>query len=178
MEENEKWSTVNLKLPNGMKNDFKKAARKNGGTMQSVLFSMSADYVENADHLKFKLIDSRGGTMTENETNGMMSYHLEVASKGSITYGEMEFKSFSVREVYVNGKQKGEYHIKPLVGKSASKAILFLRQFFPDCSIGLADPSGLLSLEHPIYLVCKNNLMIMDTISQTFEHIDGVIGDR
>ena len=110
--------------------------------------------------------------MAELDTKGMMSYHLEAPSGGGVTYGEMEFKSFSVREVYVNGKQKGEFHIKPLAGKSPSKAILFLKQFFPGCSIGLADPSGLLNLEHPIYLVCKNNPMLMDTIPQTFENID------
>ena len=61
MEDDERWSTVNLKMPSHMKDDFKRAANKNGATMQSVLFSMSADYIENAEHLKLKLVDSRGG---------------------------------------------------------------------------------------------------------------------
>ena len=109
----------------------------------------------------------------ENESplGGMRSYNFQATGAG-ITYASMEFKSFSAREVYVDGKQKGEYHIKLTGKKNPSAAIVFLRPSFPDCSIGLADPSGLLNLEYPIYLICKDNPLVMDSIPKTFEKID------
>ena len=103
---------------------------------------------------------------------GLVSYDFDVDLTGGITYADMEFKWFSVREVYINGKQKGEYHIKPNGKKSIPAAVIYLKPHFPDCSIGMADPSGLLNLEYPIYLVCKNNPMVMDAIPQIFENID------
>lgn len=103
---------------------------------------------------------------------GLMSYDFELPRGGEITYAEMTFKSFQVREVYVDGKQKGEYHIRPTAGKSLESTVLFLKSRFSRCSIGLADPSGLLSLEFPIYLVCRNDPMVMESIPSTFEQID------
>lgn len=109
--------------------------------------------------------------MTE-EPQGMVSYNFEMPRASEITYADMIFKSFQAREVYVNGKQKGEYHVKPLDGRDPTKAVLFLKSRFPDCSVGLADPSGLLSLEYPIYLVCSSNPMVMEMVPQIFESID------
>lgn len=51
--------TVNLKMPTSMRDAFKKAAKKNGGSMQSVMFLLAQDYIENCDHLKFRLVDAR-----------------------------------------------------------------------------------------------------------------------
>lgn len=110
--------------------------------------------------------------MAEPDLNGLQSYHFSIGSSGNISYGEMGFKSFRVQEVYIDGKQKGEYHIQPLGGKDPSSAVLYLRGFFPTCSVGLTDPSGLLNLEYPIYLVCKNDPMVMSVIPQIFEQID------
>ena len=110
--------------------------------------------------------------MDDDPMKGLVSYDFEMPRGGEITYADMTFKSFQVREVYVNEKQRGEYHVKPAGGKNYAKAILYLKPHFPGCSIGLADPSGLLNLEYPIYLVCKNNPMVMDMIPQIFEKID------
>ena len=57
--EDEGQVTVNLKMPRRMRDDFKKASKKNGGTMQSVMFLLAQDYIENSDHMKFRLVDSR-----------------------------------------------------------------------------------------------------------------------
>ena len=57
--EEEEWKTVNFKMPITMRDAFKKAAKKNGGNMQSVMFSLAEGYIENAEHLTFKLVDSR-----------------------------------------------------------------------------------------------------------------------
>ncbi len=108
----------------------------------------------------------------EPNIRGLQSYYFSVGSGGNISYGEMGFKSFRVREVYIDGKQKGEYHIQPIGDKDPASAVMYLRGFFPDCSIGLADPSGLLNLEYPIYLICKNNPIVMDIIPQIFSQID------
>ena len=107
---------------------------------------------------------------TKVESTGMSSYSFSAAS--NISYGDMQFKSFGVREVHVNGRQKGEFHIKPMGNKLPASAVLFLKPHFPDCSIGLADPSELLNLEYPIYLVCNAGSMIMESIPRIFEKID------
>lgn len=112
----------------------------------------------------------------KNPINGMVSYDFR-QSVEHISYSEMEFKSFVVREVYINGKQKGEFHIRPKGNKSPENAVIFLRQYFPQCSLDLIDPSGLLNLEYPIYLICKGNPMIIDSIQQVFEKVDEDIGN-
>ena len=107
---------------------------------------------------------------------GMVAYDFQQPVE-RISYNGMEFKSFLVREVYINGKQKGEFHIKPKSEKLLEGAVIYLRQYFPQCSIDLVDPSGLLNLEFPIYLICKDNPMIIDSIQQIFEKIDEDIDD-
>ena len=104
--------------------------------------------------------------------SNMSSYDFEIGKEGMITYADMSFKSFKVREVYIGGKQRGEYHIKPEKGKNLAEAVMYLKPHFPDCAIGLADSSGMLNLEYPIYLMCKNNPMVMELIPQIFEKID------
>jgi len=109
----------------------------------------------------------------ENKFNegGMFSYDFGL-KVSNITYGEMKFKFFNIREVYIDGVQKGEYHIQPIIRKDPEFAVLFLKSKFPDAQIGLTDPSGLLNLEYPIYLICKSGSLIMETIKETFEKID------
>ena len=109
--------------------------------------------------------------------NRMTAYTMS-AKPDHISYGTMEFKSFHVHEVYIDGKQKGEYHIKPCSGKDPVSAVLFLKNYFPGCSIGLADPSGLLNLEYPIYLICKSDPLIMESISQIFEKVDEDVSEH
>jgi len=109
--------------------------------------------------------------MEENDLRGLVAYDFEMPKGGEITYADMQFKSFQVREVYINGRQTGEYHVKP-VGKSHVSAVMFLKARMHRCSIGLIDPSGLLNLEYPIYIVCKNDPMVMEAIPQIFEQID------
>jgi len=96
----------------------------------------------------------------------------------TISYGEMEFKAFHVREVFIDGVQKGEFHIKPIGIKDPASAVLFLKGYFSGCSIGLADPSGFLSLEYPIYLICKTDPLVMESIQQIFEKVDADVLER
>ena len=99
---------------------------------------------------------------------GLSSYSLSIRS--GISYGDMSFKAFSVREVYIDGKQEGEFHVKPNDEKNPAAAVLYLKRYFAGSSVGLADPSGLLSLEYPIYIIC--NPMTIESIPQIFEQID------
>jgi len=109
----------------------------------------------------------------ESELFGMKLYEKDMVIKDCVTYGRMEFDHFSVQEVYVEDKQKGEYHIKLHGFKDPSYAVVFFRRYFlSDCSVGLVDPSGLLNLEYPIYLICKNNPLVMSAINEIFSKID------
>ncbi len=56
----ENIATVNFKMPKSMRDEFKKACRKNGG-MQAVLYCFAQDYIENSDRLRMRLVDIRGG---------------------------------------------------------------------------------------------------------------------
>ena len=51
--------TINFKLPKKMRDDFKVAVKKNGGTMQSVMFSLIQFYIDNSDRIKLKLVEER-----------------------------------------------------------------------------------------------------------------------
>ena len=53
--------TVNFKMPKEMRDAFKAAAKTHGATMQAILYSMVENYIENADHLKLRIVDSKGG---------------------------------------------------------------------------------------------------------------------
>lgn len=102
--------------------------------------------------------------------SGLSKYSLSIRS--GISYGDMSFKAFDIREVYIDGKQKGEFHIKPNDDKDAASAVIYLKQHISNCSIGLADPSGFLNLEYPIYLICKTDPDVLESIPRIFEQID------
>jgi len=51
--------TINLKVSRDMRKQFKSIAKAHGSTMQSILYSLAENYIENADHLKIKIIDMR-----------------------------------------------------------------------------------------------------------------------
>jgi len=51
--------TVNLKMNREMRNKFKSAAKTNGTTMQAVLYSMAENYIENSDHMRVRVVDTR-----------------------------------------------------------------------------------------------------------------------
>jgi hypothetical protein len=108
--------------------------------------------------------------------DGMSSYSFTPVVPEQISYAEATFKHFTIREVYINGKQKGEFHIK--TDRNPSNLVILLRSHFIGCSIDLIDPSGLLNLEYPIYLICKGNPLILETVQQTFEKIDGEMNGK
>jgi len=61
-------ATLNFKIPRGMHEAFKTAAKKHGATMQAILYSLTENYIENSDFFKVRLIDIRkeddnGGTV-------------------------------------------------------------------------------------------------------------------
>lgn len=58
--DDEELVTVNFKMPRTMRDDFKRSCKKNGG-MQSVLYCFAQDYIENAPHLRMRIVDTRGG---------------------------------------------------------------------------------------------------------------------
>jgi len=59
MEDNNNLITINFKISKELRDKFKKVAKDNRTTMQSILYSLVENYIENADHLKLKIIDMR-----------------------------------------------------------------------------------------------------------------------
>lgn len=57
----DKQITLNFKMPKSMRDAFKCAAKTHGATMQAILYSMTENYIENSDHMKLRIIDSKGG---------------------------------------------------------------------------------------------------------------------
>ena len=105
----------------------------------------------------------------EREQLKSYQYHVEL---NKISYGISEFESFEVREVFIDEKPKGEYHIKIKDGSSLENAVMFFkREFGGDCEVGLVDPSGTLALEYPIYIKVTNQLLI-DGMNEAFVEIN------
>jgi len=91
-----------------------------------------------------------------------------------ISYGVAEFKWFEVREVFIDGKQNGEYHIKiksENVKSSLAHAVVFFMEKFPNCKVGPIDPTFTLGLEYHIYIKTDDPMRIM-SMMESMESID------
>jgi hypothetical protein len=98
---------------------------------------------------------------------------INVSAK-AISYGDMVFKNFSAREIYIDGKLNGEYHIK--LRRSDKYDIRSMLYFFterlPGCDVNLIDPTNSLNLEYQIYIKTSDILKI-DCMASIFESLDG-----
>jgi len=95
----------------------------------------------------------------------------------NIHYAIMEYKFFEIREVLIDEKPKGEYHVKLLDKSKLINAVSFLRKHLFNCEIGIIDPSGVLNLEYPIYIILKDEL-IKSSIISIFETMDKELQNR
>jgi hypothetical protein len=87
----------------------------------------------------------------------------------NITYGFSYYNKFTVRKVYINNVLKGEYHIA-VNDITIQNMILILDKYLgKECDIGLIDPTMVLNLDYPIFLIAKNEIVrdIMDEIFET-----------
>ncbi len=93
----------------------------------------------------------------------------------NITYGYAEYRSFSVRKVYINNVINNEYHLRandvPVQTLLAS-----LKQYFGgyECVFGLVDPSMQLNIDYPIFLVI-NDEMVKESVDDIFKNISNNI---
>ena len=82
----------------------------------------------------------------------------------NISYGIAGFKMFDVQEVFIDGKQKGEYHVRingTFSIENILKAVSFFRHHLPGCEVGVIDPDGTLRLEYHIYVKTDDPMRIM-----------------
>jgi len=79
----------------------------------------------------------------------------------NVTYGYESFDGFDVEIVYVNGKLKNEYHLKVNGDKVTNDELLvaLCRQLSEDCEVGFVDRTGIITLEYPIYIIVKNQIL-------------------
>jgi hypothetical protein len=79
----------------------------------------------------------------------------------NVTYGEAVFKNFNLREVFIDGKSKGEFYVKLWNNNSKVhyNASLFLANRLDTCEVGLIDPGNNLKLEYQIYIKTSDELM-------------------
>ena len=88
-----------------------------------------------------------------------------------IHYAIADYESFEVREVLINGKPKGEYHVKIKDGSSIGGAVQYFIGKLPDCMVGQVDITGTLNLEYPIFIIVQSGL-IADSMKDIFESMD------
>lgn len=87
-----------------------------------------------------------------------------------ISYGEAMMTNFCVREVFINGKPKGEYHVRvrdPNPGR-IHDALIFFIQTLGKCEVGVIDPSNMLNLDYQIFVKTSDPMSIismMDVMS-------------
>ena len=137
--------------------------------------------------MRYKVIDP---TKDESlETAGMSSYsYYEGALRGSrpptvtpqkVSYGEARFNNFDVQEVFIDGKQKGEYYIRIRNpnNKSVFNAYIFLANKFKNCDVGVIDPGNVLGLNYHIFIKTKDE-MLMEVMMNMMEEIDCYINNK
>jgi hypothetical protein len=91
-----------------------------------------------------------------------------------VSYGDIQLKSFIVREVYIDDELSGEYHIRILYKDYTEKALIFFSRHLPKtCEIGLIDNLDYLHLEFQIYIKTSDQLLIPAMV-ETMELLDGV----
>ena len=90
-----------------------------------------------------------------------------------VSYGLAEFNHFNFREVFVNGKTVGEYHIgiPKCNDRKMANALMFFREKFKQCEVGIIDPTNELKLEFQIYIKTDDYLLISAMLT-TMEVID------
>lgn len=95
-----------------------------------------------------------------------------------ISYGDYNLRNFSFREVYIDDKLSGEYHIKLHNNSSmyVAKALVFFSQQLPrTCELGMIDIQNHLSLEFQIYIKTSDMLLIPSMMA-TMEMLDKPFG--
>lgn len=97
------------------------------------------------------------------------SYSFSV-NPSKISYGEMEFNNFRAREVLVDGDPKGEYHIAP-IGMDTKVLLSFMKRRLSKYKVGIVDPSGVLNLEYPLYVMVEDE-MAKACMNEIFDNFD------
>lgn len=96
-----------------------------------------------------------------------------------IAYGDAVFKNFKAREVFVDGKAKGECYItiKNPNPFSISKAVSFLSLRMPLCEVGPVDIDNVLKLDYHIYIKTSDE-MAKEFLINMLSSIDEVINSK
>jgi hypothetical protein len=94
-------------------------------------------------------------------------------SAQSISYGEASFKNFGAREVFIDNKPKGEYHIRlyPSKKHDLKSMLYFFKERLCECDVGLIDATNSLNLEYQIYIKTFDILRI-DCMMEVLETLD------
>jgi hypothetical protein len=116
--------------------------------------------------------------MDEEKVNRVYNFDM-VASDGGVSYNVMEFCYFDVREVLVNGKPNGEYHIKPKVQSDLRSSIIFFQSNLSGYQVGAIDRDGALNLDYTIYAKAVHEMakMNIDNMLNEFKHMDDYLYD-
>lgn len=103
-----------------------------------------------------------GAALSESESKLMRNYRVDprIISANDIAYAEMEYSNFVVREINVNGKPNGEYHVKPMIKINPAALAEVMKMFFGDgFAIAPIDPEGVLNLEYTVFIKTADSPM-------------------
>lgn len=105
-----------------------------------------------------------------------MDYNI---NRKPINYAYWSFNNFKVREVIVNDKNTGEFHlnINNKAGILDNEDMSIFTAELSNPKIGLIDPDNLLKLEYSYYIIVGNE-MIKSNISESFHNIDEKISNK
>lgn len=107
------------------------------------------------------------------------SYEMEpVINPSGISYGILKYDQVEVQEVLVNGIPNGTYHLKTKNCDIKRMMDLIKKlEVAPGIEVGLVDPTGLIQLEYPCFIIVRNEMakLSMDTI---FANLDEAINRR
>ena len=107
----------------------------------------------------------------------MNSYTFGVPiNPGELHYGYMEYSCFTVREVFIDERSNGEYHVSP-DSLNLKEVINIFKDAFNGFDIGVVDPSGDLNLAYSIYIIAKTEMQKLTVVS-IFEKINEILEEK
>jgi len=158
----EKTKVFNLKLTESVRNRFKVVTRKNHTTMQQVLAAFVESYIESPGKFKIK--------MEVNDKTMVSPRRVNMSSK-AVEHEVEKFQNFEVRKVLGPDSIQKVFHLKPFNKKVFDGMVNFFNEKLPGCQIGLADPSGELGLDYPVFLIVEDEMQKL-AIDDVFKAAD------
>ena len=105
------------------------------------------------------------------------SFPGQMSASLNYDYIITEYDGVGVREVIRGDAATGEFHVKLRAGTDVERALDHFRAQFGGQEVGLVDPTGVLNLDYPIYIIIKDQMML-EVAHSVFENSSNALNAK